>query len=119
MSHQVVTWKKIADQANELYPKALRSHYAKKNQYNQDDKIDYIAAAVVQKPAVESDDSLDDHQNTSATNPLFKRLEKAYTKIVDKKATQHNVPRLHIFDEFRMSRGKLDISRLVKDKDDL
>ena len=43
MTNHVVTWKKIADQANELYPKTLRAHTVP----TQEDEYEYLAAAVI------------------------------------------------------------------------
>ena len=124
MTNHVVTWKRIAEQANELYPKSLRVN----TQPHADDDYEYISGAVMPKPTEESDDSFlysdkDEIQNTSPNTvkqPLTKRIEFALAKYAKKKDRAENKPqRQYILHNFRMSGGKIDISRLINDKEDL
>ena len=53
-------------------------------------------------------------------NPLMKKLDFALAKYAKKKTAQAGIPRAqNIMHAFKMSRGKIDISRLVLDKDEL
>ena len=47
MSSHVVTWKKIAEKANEMYPKTLRPPIEQRGVAK--GPVEYIAAAVVKK----------------------------------------------------------------------
>lgn len=119
MSRHVVTWKKIADEANELFPKPSRFHHL--TSPPPEPKIEYISGAVKSESTLQTNQSSFRH-NSAKKLPLQKRIQNAYAKVYFKKATamQRGIPhRDDIFDEFRMSRSKIDISRFVRDKDEL
>ena len=126
MTNQVVTWKKIAEKANEMYPKSLRPPLDQRAVDT--GPIEYIASACMKKgslltntssPLKSKQDTIPNASGISAKLNLHSRIENAFTSAVQRKKKKLGIKPTHIFEDYNMSKGQIDISEIVLDKDDL
>ena len=126
MTNQVVTWKKIAEKANEMYPKSLRPPLDQRAVDT--GPIEYIASACMKKgtlltntssPLKSKQDTILNASGISAKLNLHSRIENALTSAVQRKKKKLGIKPTHIFEDYNMSKGQIDISEIVLDKDDL
>ena len=125
MTNHVVTWKKIAERANEMYPKSLRPPLDQRAVDT--GPVEYIASACMKKGSLLTNTSSplkakQDMLNTSSISAklnLHSRIENAFTSAVQRKKKKLGIKPTHIFEDYNMSKGQIDISEIVLDKDDL
>ena len=124
-----MTWKSIAEKANRLNPKSLKPPLEQKA--IDTGPFEYISAAVnggsivwnISPQKAKPDESSNDKSGIQSRlgSLLHSRIENAFTSLVLKKKKSLGVKTKakSIFEEFELSKGQIDISEKILDKEEL